>query len=359
VFVDGPKLKGGTRFLVEKTVRGIIFEPLASSSLGQVTVVVVVACLALTRAVPPRDGTRDAPTSGLTGRDIAALLAVAGGGFLFGARMLARGGALPASVVKSMGLLAFPTSQAALILAVVLFFVNARKPGTARAAHGFNAAAVSTLVLACGVSGSLVVFRPLDEANATFVVVLIALFGTLERAGLRWLSPIALAFLVAGPLSSRVPRCLAARTPAALPFWRGLLIGPGGVEAGHAASRVQALTTDRDTVLVLPEDPALVALIGRPRPALCAAIVFADQYPERCLDEDADRLNRNPPRVVVTHPTAPDDWVPIFRSWNPDGPAERLTRRFVETHLDEYQHDSTFDIPWGDTTTALDVWVRK
>src|SRR5207248_201922 len=87
----------------------------------------------------------------------------------------------------------------------------------------------------------------------------------------------------------KLPRCLLANTWTDAPFLEGVRVNDDARDIVNAVRRVRALTSDRDTVLVLPEDPMLVAWIGRRRPALCGGIVTLDQYPDRCRVAAASR----------------------------------------------------------------------
>ena len=67
-------------------------------------------------------------------------------------------------------------------------------------------------------------------------------------------------------------------------------------------ARVRALAAPHEKVLLLPEDPNVQAWFERPRPKLTSAMVFPDQYWDRYVDEDFDRLRADPPKVIVIGP---------------------------------------------------------
>src|SRR5262249_15053185 len=143
-----------------------------------------------------------------------------------------------------------------------------------------------------------------------------------------------------------------ATTKADLPFFAGLRVNGGGRPILTAARRVRELAKGADTVLVLPEDPSLVALIGRPRPPLCGGIVFVDQYPAWCLTGDLAYLDAHPPKVLVGRPSDVTDWLGAFRSFNQQSPAELLILTFVWTHLTAYKLDSSYQTEWGPAGTG-------
>ena len=261
---------------------------------------------------------------------------------------------------SALSVWSFFVVQLGACLAIAFFLGHARSRAPAHSEHAYNAAALAALGSAAAVSMSLMSFRPLDENNATIVIVLAAVFRGLERADLRALRWLALLFMVSAPLGTRLPRALLADSPVSDSIsLRGMLVNSDGLEVVRAAARARALAGPAGSVLVLPEDPSLAALIGSTRPALCGAVIFADQYPERCLNWDLKYLGEHLPRVLVTRPTATDDWRPVFRQWRADAPAETLTTRFLELHSKEYAHDSAYSTRWGKGFTSLDVWVLR
>ena len=128
----------------------------------------------------------------------------------------------------------------------------------------------------------------------------------------------------------------------------------------NAADRVYELTSPGDTVLVLPEDVTFAARIGRPRPALRGAIVFVDQYPLRLAESDIAELDRHPPKVVVMHPVDDHYWIQMYRIWNGDSGAERVTRHVLTELLPKlYTRDESYRTLWYGRGSRLDIWVRR
>jgi hypothetical protein len=118
-----------------------------------------------------------------------------------------------------------------------------------------------------------------------------------------------------------------------------------------------------DTVLVLPNDPDLEAWFDRRRPQLSSAIVFVDQYWERYVDADFERIVSHPPKVIVV---APRYWGPFMQKFwggNERG-AHRLTMRVIlDLMVPHYEHVATLDAPFVEDVRGgedfVDVWVRK
>lgn len=128
---------------------------------------------------------------------------------------------------------------------------------------------------------------------------------------------------------------------------------------------VRRLAAPDEPVLLLPEDPNVQAWFERPRPHLTSAMVFADQYWDRYVDEDFERLADAPPKVIVIGPR--DFWRQFSRLVHDGKGAERLVDRVrrellvrgydrrpavrFQWHQWPYSGDPGYD--W------LDVWVRR
>lgn len=359
VFVDGPRLKGGTPSLAAKTMAGAISEPIFSSSLAGVVLVA-----ALGARIAHRHGARvfaeRAPSGAssfeeepLCASHLFATWGVVAGTFGFGAAMLASGAKGVPPFVAALGPLGFAVTGVGAYLVVGYFFF-----ARGERVHAYRAMVLGALAIASVVSMSLMAFQPLAENNATIVLVLATLFAGIEAGGfgrLRWL---ALAFVLFTPLGSKLPRALMADGPVVKSgFFRGMRVNGDGREVLRAAERARFLAGKAGTALVLPEDPSLAALIGTERPPLCGGIVFADQYPDRCLAPDLAYLSEHPPRVVVVRPTPPEAWLSVFRQWRLDAPATALIQGFIGRNVAKYRRDSTYRTRWGAHETALELWV--
>ena len=128
---------------------------------------------------------------------------------------------------------------------------------------------------------------------------------------------------------------------------------------------VRELAAPDETVLLLPEDPNVQAWFERPRPRLTSAMVFADQYWDRYVDEDFERLAADPPKVIVVGPRL--SWRPFGRLFHRHWGAERLIDRVKRELLArryERRPPVKFQIaPWRYGLKVppewLDVWVRR
>ena len=128
----------------------------------------------------------------------------------------------------------------------------------------------------------------------------------------------------------------------------------------RASQRVQELTSADDTVLVLPEDLELRALIGRPRPPIRGAVVFVDQYAARLTDADLAILEHNLPKVVVVRPSERKLWIVFFAIWTSRGGARQIIERFLDDWLpSRYIKDSTFPTRFDSRMVSMEVWVRR
>jgi hypothetical protein len=127
-------------------------------------------------------------------------------------------------------------------------------------------------------------------------------------------------------------------------------LGPMKVRRDLHAARdaivtVRMLAADGE-VLWLPDDPPVDAYVGRPRPRLSSPLVFMDQYPDRWVDADFDRLRATPPAIIVLGPDPrPPIW-PQFRT-EPVWGTTRLVQR-VENELLPARYEPVAALPWPD-----------
>jgi hypothetical protein len=116
-----------------------------------------------------------------------------------------------------------------------------------------------------------------------------------------------------------------------------------------------------DRVLLLPADPNMEAWFERARPSLAGAVVFVDQYWDRYVDEDFDRLVAEPPTVIVIGPRA---FGQFFSALNGMTGAARLMARVDKELLPRsYRLVATYRVPvppmgpgYRDT---MEVYVRE
>jgi hypothetical protein len=176
-----------------------------------------------------------------------------------------------------------------------------------------------------------------------------------------WLKAAVFGLLLATLFSSKLARASEARLFAkAGTHWQGMRVSERGRTLEDAAERVKELTAPDDSVLVLPEDVTLARRIGRPRPALRGAIVFVDQYPLRLAEADIAELDRRPPKVVVMHPVDDHYCTQMYRIWNGDSGAERVTRHVMSELLPRlYTRDKSYPTLWYGRSSRLDIWVKK
>lgn len=366
VFTDGPELKGGSTKLLFNLFSYLFRFEAVPASLAAIAA----TALVLRRALRADDGLAlpDAATGDPEPRFafpaavVIALLAFAGATVLLssGAQSLP-----PALLAWAERAKLLPTFG--LMMAVVLFVATLRRlpePGTprARALHEHAVNAILLLTLACSLLHNLSFpgFRPFYDNNPIIAVAFALLFATLERARLPKLGLLAFAFALFVLPGQKLARALEANLPAGPGHWHGLTVNLRGAEVLKAADRVRSLTEPNQTVLVIPEDVQLARLIGRPRPPIRGAIVFVDQYPRRLLEDDLRTLERDLPKVVVTHPADPKLWRQMFALWSTDSAAQVVADRFVQQWLPQhYRLDSTFPTRFARTRSELQVWVRK
>lgn len=121
---------------------------------------------------------------------------------------------------------------------------------------------------------------------------------------------------------------------------------------------VRRLASADEAVALLPNDPNVEAWFERPRWKSAAAIVFPDQYWDRYVDADFERLRRAPPRVIVIGPR--EVWRPFCRHWHRNWGAERLIDRVEKELLPaEYELVTSQPIAYRRGTDFMDVYLRR
>jgi hypothetical protein len=120
---------------------------------------------------------------------------------------------------------------------------------------------------------------------------------------------------------------------------------------------VRAQAGPGDAVLLLPNDPDLEAWFERPRPRLTSAIIFTDQYWQRYVDEDFERLRRDPPKLIVIGPQQTWPQFQLGWGWAAHELIARVQKQILPAvyfHLGSY----TFRNSRGGED-VMDVYVRR
>jgi hypothetical protein len=121
---------------------------------------------------------------------------------------------------------------------------------------------------------------------------------------------------------------------------------------------VRTLTPAGDQVLLLPEDPNVQAWFARPRPTFSSAILFVDQYWDRYVDSDFERLVSHPPKVIVM---GPRHWSAFYQNaWHPNTGASRFIARVDAELLPRlYRLYAQQKVKvWARSDDVVDVFVR-
>jgi hypothetical protein len=189
-------------------------------------------------------------------------------------------------------------------------------------------------------------------------VALIFVFLAAESAKRSFVAPLVLALSLIGLFGLKLHRALEASTLVRTGYWANLYVNHRGSELLAAAQRARELTPPEATLLVLPEDPQIAALIGRPRPRLRGALVFSNHYPARLLEDDRRELEQRPPRAVVVHPRRAEQWQPWLLAFSPH-PAAAALSLYVSSNLlpGRYRLDASYRTTYVTDQGALDVWV--
>ena len=251
------------------------------------------------------------------------------------------------------------------MFAIAFFLAHLRKTkngaGPLRAGHALNALMIAALATSLLHNTSAPEFRAFYDNNPIIPLAFLFLYIGVDRAGLGWLRVVLLVLTLGSLFGNRFDRAMAARTPIGKNgYWAGMRVGPRAVDLAHVALQVRSLTGPNDTVLVLPEDVQLAALIGRPRPALRGAIVFVDQYPRRLVPEDIQELRQNPPKVLVIHPAEAHLWTQLFRIWSGDSGAQQVLDFVLHDLIpSRYERASVTGTRWLWRDATLEIWVRR
>jgi hypothetical protein len=231
----------------------------------------------------------------------------------------------------------------------------------ARRGHVVNAIVLVALGTSLLHNLSFPGFRPFYDNNPIIPIAFLFLFLALDRAELPRAKSLVFLLCLLPLFGVKLERALDAQINVGpRSHWAGLRVNERGHEVIRAALRARALARPHETVLVLPEDLELAALIDRPRPPIRGAVVFVDQYPSRLVADDLHALEQNLPKVVVIHPSDRTLWRQMFEIWMYEGGAYHIMQRFLDDLLPKhYRLDSTFDTSFARRRAKLQVWVLK
>jgi hypothetical protein len=369
-FTDASILKGGTSFLIKNLSVYLFDFPAYPASLAIIAGWVLVGL----RLGKHRGGlhcgdeiTRPSPLGRVDAAVIALLVAATFGSAMWFLRRPPYPIAWVLEIDRLKQVPAFGLVPATMLFVVHLVRTKRREPDEGlgadpeRAGHALNAAMIAAMACSLMHNTSAPEFRPYYDNNAIIPLTFMATFVVFDRAKLQWLSAVFLALVLGSIFGNKYYRTMRATTKMeAGTHWAGMRVGAGGVEIARAAARVRELTRPGDTVLVLPEDVELTALIARPRPPLLGAIVFVDQYAPRLAADDIARLSENPPKVIIVHPRRVTSWQRFFRIWSGKSGAEAVIQHVLSELLPKhYKRDSSFGTTFLFEPSALDLYVRK
>jgi hypothetical protein len=370
-FVDASILKGGARFLIRNLTSYLFDYPSYSAPLGAIAGFAFVGYRVLKRhggLVIAGERTRKNEYRRWEIVSTAALAAAAfGGGYVL---LVLDVRPYPVRLIPELDRLKLlgPMSLVTLATLFVAELVPVR-PGTADgladgsdgAGRSLNAAVLAALASSLMHNTSAPEFRPFYDNNAIIPLAFLSLFILLDRADLRWVSAVVLAFVLLSVGGNKYFRAMTARVPIGTNgHWAWMRLNDRGFTMAIAAARARQLAGPNGTVLVLPEDVELTALVERPRPPIVGAIVFVDQYAPRLAADDIKRLDDHPPDVVIVHPRRPSAWQRFFRIWSGRSGAERVIHHVLYDMLPRfYRRDATLRTTFLYEPGKLDVYARR
>jgi hypothetical protein len=234
-------------------------------------------------------------------------------------------------------------------------------PGAVRFGHALNAIVIVALSTSLLHNLSFPGFRPFYDNNPIIPIAFLFLFLAIDRAELPRAKAVLFVLALLPLFGIKLERGLEAQLNVGnQSHWAGLRINERGREVVRAVLRVRALAAPDESVLVLPEDLELAALIERPRPPIRGAVVFVDQYPQRLVADDLRVLEEHLPKVIVIHPSDRKMWRQMFEIWMYEGGAYRIMQRFLDDLLPKhYRLDSSFPTRFARSRAELQVWVRR
>jgi hypothetical protein len=370
-FVDGSILKGGAKFLLRNLTSYLFDFPSYAAPLGGIAAFVYVGHRLAVRRGSLRiddEGRRESVFRRWEIAVVAALVVAAfGGGFLLLALDVRP---YPANYITQIDRLKMLPPMT--LVTLVALFVAELLPGGEAGAEGYvadrhaagrrlNAAVLAAFASSLMHNTSAPEFRPFYDNNAIIPLAFLSLFVVLDRADLRVVAAGLLALFLMSMGGNKFFRAMTARIPIGTSgHWAWMRLNERGFTMAIAAARARQLAGPDGTVLVLPEDVQLQALVERPRPPLVGAIVFVDQYAPRLAADDVARLDDHPPEVVIVHPRRPSEWQRFFRIWSGRSGAERVLRHVLFDMLPRmYRRDLTLKTTFAYEPAKLDVYVRR
>jgi hypothetical protein len=370
VFVDGPKLKGGSWLLLKHVLGYVTIRDAWTSSIAFTLILVWVGALVLRKNGRLHLGSEPLQRdSVLLGRAHAALLAVSiAVPFAIAiALLLERTTALDSDLLYVLDWFRV-IPHFGLVLGCG-FFIGHLQPSSdtspavaeaTRSGHAINALVIAALGTTLLHNTSAPEFRVFYDNNPIIPLAFLFVYVALDRASLDKLKVVVMICVLATLFGNRFDRGLIARLSVGRTgHWAGMKVNERGKDIVLAARRVQSLTVPEDTVLVLPEDVALARLIGRPRPPIRGAIVFVDQYPQHLAVGDIATLASQPPKVIVMHPPEMHLWAQLFRIWSGDSGAQKVLEYTQKELLPRrYRLDSVTKTQWLWRDATLEIWVR-
>lgn len=147
-----------------------------------------------------------------------------------------------------------------------------------------------------------------------------------------------------------------------VPYLNGALMKPESSGLRKLARMVRTGTPapESDTVLMLPEDPNVMSWFERRRPPVSSSILFVDQYWDRYVDADFERIKNDPPRIIVIGPRKFTQYFNAFFSWDDTRGIDRLIER-VERELlpGAYRKIQSQKIEFRGGSDTMDVYLRE
>lgn len=370
-FVDGSILKGGAKFLLRNLTSYLFDFPSYAAPLAGIAAFVYLGHRVAVRCGTLRIDDEDRRESVFRRWEIVAVAALVVGAFGGGFLLLALDvRPYPPAYIAQVDRLKMLPPMTLVTLAAL--FVAELFPGGRASAEGYvadwdaagrrlNAGVLAAFASSLMHNTSAPEFRPFYDNNAIIPLAFLSLFIVLERADLRVVAAGLLALFLISMGGNKFFRAMTARVPIGTNgHWAWMRLNEHGFTMAIAAARARQLAGPKGTVLVLPEDVQLEALVERPRPPLVGAIVFVDQYAPRLAADDVARLDDHPPDVVIVHPRRPSAWQRFFRIWSGRSGAERVLRHVLFDMLPRmYRRDLTLKTTFAYEPAKLDVYVRR
>ncbi len=366
VFVDGPALKGGRGRMVLNLLSYVSFQAPVHISLVVIVITAWILMRALAGAQPlllpdadPNDLAHDRERDAWIQAAIISVLTIAVTGIAV-ALLAANRPAVPFVFHALAGFGMVPGMLGMMLLAIFLVssLRAASDPFDRKSAFAAVALLAGSVSLLHNLSHPS--HRPFYDNNPIIPLSLLTLWVLLDQARLQRFKLAVFALSLLCLFGDKFQRYLDARYAVTeTSFWSGLRVSDNGLTVLTAAQRARELAGADGTVMMLPEDPMVEALIGRPRPRLQGGVVFVDQFPDHVLQHDLAELRANPPQVLVLHPNDMK-WNRVYATWSLKSAAARVQTEFVEQVRGTlYDSDSTYSLWFFHGPCTMEVLVRK